>query len=68
MKTQLIDKEIERTYYKLAQGQVINIMDIPTVFALARKSIVEGTGNIESSVRAAILMYCEDANKINGVK
>jgi hypothetical protein len=61
----LIDSEIEKAYYRLADGKVIDIMDIPKVFAFARKALAEGHGNIESAVRAAILMYCEDANKLN---
>ena len=68
-----LDRAIEQAYYRLASGQQINITDIPKVFALARKNVVElqlpldGTPAaleaVNQAVRAAVLMYCEDANK-----
>ena len=62
-----LDKAIEQAYYKIASGQQIGIMDIPQVFALARKNVAEKgivtVETVEQGVRAAVLLYCEDANK-----
>lgn len=53
-----IDNDIEQAYYRLAQGQQINIMDIPKVFSESRKAISAGS-MVDQAVRAAVLMYCE---------
>jgi hypothetical protein len=55
-----MDKEIETAYYRLAQGQQINIMDIPKVFAESRRAILNGA-TVDQAVRAAVLMYCQEA-------
>lgn len=61
MKTKdTLDKEIEQAYYRLSAGLMINIMDIPKVFAECRKAI-EGGAVVDQAVRAAILMYCQEA-------
>lgn len=52
-----MDREIEKAYYKLAQGLVISIMDIPKVFRDSRKFILEGAA-VDQAVRVAILSYC----------
>ncbi len=41
-KKDVIDSEIEQTYYKLAEDKQINIMDIPKVFAESRRAMIAG--------------------------
>ena len=53
-----IDKEIEVAYYRIASGQMIDIMDIPKVFAESRRAISAGAA-VDQAVRAAVLMYCQ---------
>lgn len=52
-----LDAEIAHTYYELAAGQMIDIFDVPKVFADSRRAIASGAP-IEQAVRAAVLMYC----------
>lgn len=54
-----LDKQIEQSYYKLAQGKNINIMDIPKVFADGRRAVNNGA-TVDQAVRASILMYCNE--------
>ena len=42
MKTDRLDKRVERIYYARCSGAVINIMDIGKVFAVGRKAIEAG--------------------------
>lgn len=53
----LIDKEIESAYYRIASGKQISIMDIPKVFSDSRRAIANGA-EVDQAVRAAVLMYC----------
>ena len=55
-----LDRAIEEAYYRLASGQQINIMDIPKVFAESRHA-VEAGAVVDQAVRAAVLMYCQEA-------
>lgn len=56
-KEELLDREIELAYYKIASGQQIYIMDIPKVFTGARLAVSSGS-TVDQAVRAAALMYC----------
>jgi hypothetical protein len=53
-----LDKQIEASYYKIASGYQINIMDIGKVFFESRRAILNGA-TVDQAVRAAVLMYCE---------
>ena len=53
-----ISKEIEKEYYKQADGMTIDMMDIPKVFAECENAILNGS-LVTQAVRAAILMYCK---------
>lgn len=61
MTTKQLDKEIEQAYYRLAEGQQINILDIPKVFAESRRAIAGGAV-VDQAVRAAVLIYCQAAH------
>jgi len=61
----LLDRRIEKAYYKIANGLVIDIMDIPKVFQNARNAIYQRKGvTVDQAVRAAVLMYCSDEAKL----
>ena len=55
-----IDSEIEREYYKQAQGMAIGILDIPILFANSRENIKGGL-SVSESVGKAIARYCHQA-------
>lgn len=55
-----IDSEIEREYYKQAQGMTISILDIPILFANSREHIKEGL-SVSESVGKSIARYCQPA-------
>lgn len=59
MKTNKLDKDIERHYYKMANGKQISIMNICKLYADVR-AMVEAGGDIEKSVAKAIEKYCEE--------
>ena len=55
-----IDTQIERAYYRLAQGKQINIMRIPALFADCRTAVKNGE-EVEAAVQAAVDRYCTAA-------
>jgi len=53
-----LDKAIERLYYTHGAGVVLNILNIPKIYAAARTAHAAGR-DLESAVVAAIATYRE---------
>lgn len=62
MKTNQLDKLIERAYYRLACGRQIDIMKISKLFAEARLLILAGS-TVDNAVQSAIDSWCEPLKK-----
>jgi len=56
LKGKALDKEIEKSYYKLGHGVQIDIMDISKVFKMGQASY-EKDGDIEAGLAAAIKQF-----------
>ena len=56
LKGKALDKEIEKSYYKLGHGVQIDIMDIDKVFKMGQASY-EKDGDIEAGLAAAIKQF-----------
>jgi hypothetical protein len=48
-----LDAQIERIYYRIAQGVQSNVMDIGKVFAAGRQAAAAG-GDLEAAVAASV--------------
>jgi hypothetical protein len=55
-KTDELDKQIEKAWYRLASGVQVNIMDIPAIFRAVR-SAVEVGADLDTAVQAAIVVF-----------
>ena len=51
-----LDMQIEQTYYRLARGRQIDIMDIGKVFAEGHRAAAEGR-NLEIAIQEAVDKY-----------
>lgn len=51
-----LDKEIERAYYRHADGVVVNVFDIGKIFAFCRRAAEVGEP-LDAAVKAAIAIY-----------
>jgi len=60
MTAKQLDREIARLYRHHAEGLQILILDIPKLFAEARRAYSDG-GDLEAAVKAAINTYCARA-------
>ena len=54
-----VDGEIEREYYKQAQGKQIELIDILKLFAHARMMITNGA-SVNYAVQSGIELFCKE--------
>jgi len=59
MKDKILDKQIAQEYHKRAGGKTIAILEVPKLFAYARKRVVEGE-DLGAAVQEAINQFCKD--------
>ena len=52
----MIHKQVEKTYYKHAQGVQVSIMDIPKIFSDCTVKFLAG-GDMDAVVKEAIAKY-----------
>jgi hypothetical protein len=56
----VLDAQIERAYYKHAQGKSIDVMKITKLYDDARSAVVSGS-SVDDAVIAAVAKYCQAA-------
>lgn len=52
-----LDKQIERAWYRQADGVQVSILDIPKIFADCRKAVIEDGHTIAYAIDCAISRY-----------
>lgn len=59
----ILDGDIEREYYKQANGRQIDIMKICSLFAECRRLVTQEAQSVADAVRVSIEQYCEPVRR-----